>query len=82
MTKLVARTLSFTFAPALIALVGIGGSGLYAIEPQDVPAKPTEAATPAKSLADSTGAHGSKSKVAKHHKHHHHHKGEAGRKST
>jgi hypothetical protein len=76
MSKLRARTLSLTFAPALIALVGFTGATLPAIEPQDVPAK---AATTA-SVDTSATADGHQHTPAKHHKHKHHHKGQAGRK--
>ena len=78
MSKAFARTLSFTFAPALIALVSMSGSSLCAIEPQDVPAKPSVTTA----TADSSTGHDHKSKAGKHHKHHHHHKGQAGRKQS
>ncbi len=79
MTKLLARTLSFTFAPALIALVGFSSSTLGAIEPQNVPAKP--AVVQASVDASATPADDTKKSTAKKHKkHHRHHKGQAGRK--
>lgn len=78
MPNALARTLSFTFAPALIALVGISGSALCAIEPQDTPAKPTVAAA----TTDSSSGHDHTSKAGKHHKHHRHHKGQTGRKHS
>ena len=77
MPKALASTLSFTSAFALIALVGFSGSALSAIEPQDVPAKPSVATA----TADSSAGHSAKSKSSKHHKHHHH-KGQAGRKQS
>jgi hypothetical protein len=75
MSKRRARTLSCTFAPALIALVGFGGATLSAIEPQDVPAK---SATTAAVDASATADEHQKSPTKKH-RHHHHHKSQAGR---
>ena len=81
MTKLLARTLSFTFAPALIALVGISSSTLGAIEPQNIPAKPALVQGSVDSSADSSAAaNDTKKSTAKKHKKHHHHKGQAGRR--
>ena len=78
MSKAFARTLSFTFAPALIALVGISGSALCAIEPQNTPAKPAVVAA----TSDSSAGHDHKSKSGKHHQHHRHHKGQTGRRQS
>lgn len=78
MTQFIARTLSFTFAPALIALVGFSSSSLAAIEPQDLPAKP--ALVRASVDAPAASAEDGKKHSAKKHRKHHHHKGQAGRK--
>jgi hypothetical protein len=73
--------LSRSFAPALVALVSLGSSSAYAVDPQDVPAKAADSKTEA---AAGTGAEVSamdklaKGKDAKgrhsHKKHHKHHK--------
>ena len=78
MSKAFSRTLSFTFAPALIALVGISGSALCAIEPQDTPAKPAVV----DATADCSAGHAHTCKAGKHHQHHRHHKGQTGRKHS
>jgi hypothetical protein len=78
MSKRRARTLSCTFAPALIALVGFGGATLSAIEPEDAPAKSARTAGAVDASATADQHKKDSAKPHKHH-HHHHHKSQAGR---
>ena len=72
MNKRLARTLSFSFAPALVALACLAVGSAYALEPQDTPAK-AETSTTAKAghAAKATGHAAKGHKHAKHHKKHH-----------